>query len=87
MTDNEGIYQLVGLSKPKTATLTGPKEDFFWATIEMPEDRVKALWEYCKGNWEEKKYARIKYKELSSDGFPIDAIMVELVLTPDPPNN
>jgi len=77
---NTGVYPLVGLSKPRSATLTGPKEDFFWATIEMPEDRIKALWDYCRDHWNEPKFAKIKYKELSSDGFPIDAVMIELVL-------
>lgn len=75
-----GIYPLVGLSKPRSATLTGPKEDFFWATIEMSEDRIEALWNYCAGGWDEPKFAKIRYKELSSDGFPIDAVMIELVL-------
>ena len=76
-----GIYPLVGLSKPRSATLTGPKDDFFWAPIEMPEDRIKALWDYCHDDWENKKFAKIKYKELSSDGFPIDAVMIELIIS------
>lgn len=75
-----GIYPLVGLSKPRTATLTGPKEDIFWATIEMPEDRIKALWDFCKDNWDEPKFAKLKFKQLSGDGIPIDAVMIELIL-------
>lgn len=75
-----GIYPLIGLSKPRTATLTGPKEDIFWAPIDMPNDRVKALWDYCKGNWDEPKYARVQYTSLSSDGFPINPVMTELIV-------
>lgn len=77
-----GIYPLAGLSKPRSATLTGPKDDFFWATIDMPQDRIDALFYFCKGRWDEPKFAKIKYKELSSDGFPIDAVMTELILKP-----
>lgn len=75
-----GIYPLIGLSKPRTATLTGPKEDIFWAPIEMSEDRIDALWDLCKGDWSDPKFAKIKYSGLSEDGFPIDPVMIELIL-------
>jgi hypothetical protein len=78
----KAVYPLVGLSKPKSATLTGPKEDFFWATIAMPEEEIKDLWNYCSGDWEEKKYGIIEFKDLSSDGFPIDAKLIGISLTP-----
>lgn len=77
-----GIYSLVGLSKPRSATLTGPKEDFFWAEIVMSEDRIQALWEFCENNWDEPKFAKITYDSLSLDGFPINAKMIELVIDP-----
>lgn len=77
-----GIYPLVGLSKERSATLLGPKQDFFWAEIIMPPDRILALWKFCKNNWDEPKFARIIYDELSSDGFPINAKMTELILDP-----
>lgn len=76
-----GIYRLAGLSKPKSATLTyGKNEEFFWAAITMPPDRVHALWDYCKGNWDEPKYAVIRYDDLAEDGCPINAELIDIRL-------
>lgn len=76
----EGIYPLIGLSRPKSATLTGPKEDVFWVTIEMAPDRIEALWNFVKDDGFDGKYAKVRFDNYSDDGFPIDAVMTELIL-------
>jgi len=71
-------FRLVGLSKPKSASLQFLHSDktTFWASIEMPEDRINALWDYCKDNWHEKKIAEIEHNGLYEDGTPIKPIMI-----------
>jgi len=78
-----GIYPLVGLSKPKTATLLDPRQDFFWVSIEMPADRILALWDFCKNHWDEPKFAIVKFDKIEG-GVPIDGVMIELLLKPNP---
>ena len=70
-------YKLVGLSKGKRATLEllDTDRETFWAKIEMPNDRFKAMWDYCKGNWKDIKIAEIECDYITEGGSPINAVM------------
>lgn len=66
-------FRLKGLSKPKSATLefiNTDKETIF-ATIEMPDEKIEALWGYCKGNWEDAKIAEVEHDGFNTNGLPI----------------
>lgn len=71
-------FKLVGLSKPRSATLEFLHTDAetFWAKIDMPDDRIEALWGYVSGNWKEKKIAEVECDGLYKDGTPINPRVV-----------
>lgn len=71
-------FKLIGLSRPASATLQhlDSDRDIFWATINMPQDRIDALWNLCEGDWKNMKIAEIECDGLSEDGTPINAKMI-----------
>lgn len=49
-------FKLIGLSKEQSATIQPLDNDVsFNVIIDMPPDRTKAMFDYCKGNWEQPK--------------------------------
>lgn len=52
-------------------------KDWFHAPIEMTIDRKEALWNYCHGDWHNKKIAVVRH-----DGFvnamPLNPIVIEV---------
>ncbi|KIO75595.1 hypothetical protein TH53_19855 [Pedobacter lusitanus] len=70
-------FKLVGLSRPKSATLEhlNTDKDTFHAIIDMPQDKIDSLWKLCKGNWDDTKIAEIECDRLS-DGMPINGRLV-----------
>lgn len=73
-------YRLVGITKPRSATLQFLDTDkiTFWAKIDMPDDVINNLFEYCKGNWGEKKIAVVKHDGLFENGTPIFPVIKEI---------
>lgn len=73
-------FRLVGLSKPKSATLQllDTDKETIWAKVDMPKDRFDALFDYCKGNWKQNKIAKIKHDGLREDGTPINPVVLEI---------
>lgn len=71
-------YKLVGLSKGQRATLEllDTDRETFWAKIEMPQDRFNAVWNYCEGNWEDKKIAEVECDYITPEGIPINPRML-----------
>lgn len=65
-------FRLIGLSAPKSATLHFLDTDktTFWASVEMSDDRYKALFAYCKDNWDVKKIAEVEHDGFYEDGTP-----------------
>lgn len=49
----------------------------------MPADRILALWDFCKNHWDEPKFAIVKFDKIEG-GVPIDGVMIELLLKPNP---
>jgi hypothetical protein len=68
-------YRLVGLSKPKSATLNliDTDKEIFWATLDMAQDRFEALFNLAKaGNfWDSFWIAEVEHEKLGKDGAPI----------------
>lgn len=79
----KGKFRLTGLSKPNRATLQHlhTDKDIFWADINMPQDRIDALWLLCKGDWGDLKIAEVTYDKLSADGIPINAVLTGIKFT------
>lgn len=73
-------FKLVGLSKSKSFTLELLESDkeTFWATSNMEQERFDALFDYCKNNWEDKKIAEVKHNGLTSDGIPINPLVINI---------
>lgn len=71
-------FKLVGLGRPKSATLERLDSDqnTFWATIDIPKDKVEELWRLCEGNWDDTKIAEVECDSLNEDGVPINARLV-----------
>lgn len=69
-------FELIQLSKPKCVKLQPIDSDkfSFEAKVEMEQDRFDALWKYCEGNWNEKKYAEIEHEGFYENGEPINPI-------------
>lgn len=75
-----GEFMLIGLSKPKSATLTfldGDRE-IFWAELDMTQDRFDALFDYSKDNWKDIKIAKCEFDELTKEGVPINCVVKEI---------
>lgn len=73
----KGDFRLVGLSKPFSMTCEPlNNENIFWPKVAIPRERFDALWNYCKGNWKDKKIAEIEHEGLREDGTPINGIVV-----------
>jgi len=71
-------FKLVGLGKPNSATLEHlhTDKDTFWATIDMPQNKIDELWLLCKNNWDDVKIAEVVCDRVTSDGVPINAKLV-----------
>lgn len=68
-------FKLVGLGKPRSATLEhlDNDRDTFWGVLDMPEEKISELWNMCKGNWDDVKIAEVECDYLSEDGVPVNA--------------
>lgn len=75
-------FPLIGLSRQKSVTCTCGKKDsiFFWPRVELTQDRFDALWKFCSGNWDEKKYAVIEHDGIEDDGEPINPRLIDVSL-------
>lgn len=51
-------------------------ENIFWPKVGIDRDRFEALWNYCKGNWKDKKIAEIEHDGFYEDGTPINPVVV-----------
>mgnify|MGYP003435922543 CR=1 FL=1 len=76
-------FRIVGLSAPKSATLEFLDTDktTFWAVVDMPDDRYKALFNWAKSDdtfWKSKKVAEIEHDGFYEDGTPINPKMVAI---------
>lgn len=70
-------FKLTGISRPFSMTCEPlNNENIFWPKVAIPKDRFDALWNYCKGEWKDKKIAEIEHEGLCEDGTPINGIVV-----------
>jgi len=71
-------YKLVGLSKPKSATLEFfDKQESFNVSLEHQSNK---LWDYCKNNWDNINLkAVVWHNGFSSNGMPIDIELIEII--------
>lgn len=73
-------FKLTGLSKPQSFTCEPlNNENIFWAKNGLGEEKFNELWNYCKGNWTDKKIAEIEHEGLNNDGTPINPIVVGII--------
>lgn len=79
----KGKFIMSGLSKPASVTCLH-KNEIFWATSGIPQDRFNALFDYFKKGpddvWKDQKFAVLEYEKADEDGTPIDARMIEVIL-------
>lgn len=74
-------YKLIGLSKPKSATLReldSESADTFNAPVKMVKDRFDALFVYCKNNWSEEKIATVEHDGFHDDGLPKNPRVIKI---------
>lgn len=71
-------YKIRGLSKPNRFTFQTNKQDIFWSTSNLTQDRFNALFKYCKNNWYEEKIAVIECDYIAKDGIPINSKVIEI---------
>lgn len=75
-------FLLTGLSAPKSFTCrTFEKEDIFWATTNMTDERYKALFKWAKETddfWKTKWIAEIEHDGFFSDGTPKNPIVLSV---------
>lgn len=78
-------FPITGMSAPKSFTLHNfNKEDIFWATTTMTDDRYKALFNWAKsseggfwGKWNAPNWiAECEHDGLSQDGAPINCVVL-----------
>lgn len=70
-------FKLTGLSKSQSFSCEPLNtENIFWAKNGLGEEKFNELWDYCKGNWQDKKIAEIEHDGLNNDGIPINPVVV-----------
>lgn len=75
----KGFFKLKGLSRKASFTCEPlENENTFWAASGIPQDRFDALFDYCKGNWEDKKLVEIEHEGISEDGTPINPVVISI---------
>lgn len=77
-------FKLVGLSKPKSATLESPDGlGFFSCPLEMAQDRFNALFNYFKksqNSWTGNEKAVVRCESTDEDGYAINGTVIEVQL-------
>lgn len=74
-------YKLVGLERLHnpddiSATLEYlDKEETFKSFIEGTKEQKEAMWNYCKGDWSNKKIAEVKHEGIMN-GYPMNPRVV-----------
>lgn len=78
MSRQKSDFALVGLGRPFSMTcgLLHTDRETFWPKVGIPRERFDALWDYCSGNWKDKKIAEIEHEGLYEDGTPINPVVV-----------
>lgn len=71
-------FRLIGLNRPYSMTCITDNEVVFWPKVGITKDRFNALWDYCIGNWKDKKYAEIEHDGLREDGTPINGVVISV---------
>lgn len=71
-------FKLVGLCKPKKATLNTQKEEIFWSDLKMDHETFNKLFDYCKDNWNDQKIAIIEHDGFYKDGTPINPLVINI---------
>lgn len=70
-------FKLTGLSKPQSFTCEPLNSDtIFWAKNGLGKEKFNELWNYCDGNWSDKKIAEIEHDGLNNEGIPINPVVV-----------
>lgn len=72
-------FQLRGLSKPKSVTITPigqPDADFLNVRSGLTEQAFNELFKYCEGNWGEPKIAKILCEVVDSRGYPVNGLFI-----------
>ena len=75
---NSSEYKLVGLSKPKSATLEFfniPGETF---NVSLEHESNK-LWDYCKNNWDNVNLKAVVWHSGFDGYIPINIELVEII--------
>lgn len=65
-------FKLVGITKPRSATLEFLHTDAetFWSVFDMPDERVDALFKFMEGNWKTPMIAEVEHEGFYEDGTP-----------------
>lgn len=70
-------FKLTGLSRPQSFTCEPLKnENIFWAKNGLGLEKFNELWNYCKGNWTDRKIAEIEHDGYFEDGTPKNPVVV-----------
>ena len=70
-------FKLTGLSKPQSFTCEPLNGDtIFWAKNGLGKEKFNELWNYCNGNWSDKKIAEIQHNGIREDGTPINPVVI-----------
>lgn len=70
----EGVFKMVGMSKPMSITLENDKQELFWPKVDIDQDEFDGLMHYLDGHWDGTQRARVTYERLSEDGTPISSV-------------
>lgn len=80
----KSYFKLSGLSKPRSFTCEPLHNDeIFWPKSNLTQEQFDNLWNYCSGEWSEKKYAIIEHDGLYDCGIPINPLVIGITLTLD----
>lgn len=73
-------YRFIGLERTEngmTATCEVTEGDNFKAPVTgMSDARMEQMWNYCKGNWIETKYAILNHFGIDENGHPKDPVFI-----------
>ena len=53
-------------------------ERTFKALVDAEIDRKEAMWNYCKGDWADKKIAEVRHDGFTNDSYPINPVVISI---------
>lgn len=81
-------FKLTGLNRTADNDIVATceplnKEEIFHAPVKMSDELKQSLWDFCEGDWVNKKIAVIEHEGFYESGLPINPVLITIKLVND----